>query len=172
MIYCPAFDLYHCIYRMLQILGRFTEGDSMETDRLRIYDFYLLFPHKIHAIRIPLTARVAREHRKLYVKKKENPFNIVPCESRLMERLKPYQVSALHHLASYGIIDASLLAEGKVRIANAETLRSVLKDLQQPLDQERNALSWLMLYTKTIPLGGVDGLKDRTMLLEYRYDAC
>lgn len=44
MIYSPAFDLYHCIYRMLQILGRFTEGDIMETDRLRIYDFYLLFP--------------------------------------------------------------------------------------------------------------------------------
>ena len=41
-MYNHAFDLYHCIYRIIHILMRLEENDILELDRLRIWDFYLL----------------------------------------------------------------------------------------------------------------------------------
>ena len=51
-MYNHAFDLYHCIYRIIHILMRLEENDILELDRLRIWDFYLLFPSKVYEIRL------------------------------------------------------------------------------------------------------------------------
>ena len=50
-MYNPAFDPFNGIYRMLNILRYFGVGEIIEVDRLRIYDFYLLFPYKTYKIR-------------------------------------------------------------------------------------------------------------------------
>jgi hypothetical protein len=44
IIYNQAFDLYHAVYRMLQLLTHFNKKEYVEVDRLRIWDFYVLFP--------------------------------------------------------------------------------------------------------------------------------
>lgn len=52
IIYNQAFDLYHCIFRILNFLNRFNPSDIIEVDKLRIWDFYFLFPNKVYDIRL------------------------------------------------------------------------------------------------------------------------
>ena len=54
-MYNPAFDPSNGIYRMLNILKHFDVNECIEVDRLRIYDFYLLFPYKAYSIRLKKT---------------------------------------------------------------------------------------------------------------------
>lgn len=48
--YNPAFDLYHCIFRMANIIGRLEDLECFEIDKVRIWDFYLLYPSKTYDI--------------------------------------------------------------------------------------------------------------------------
>ena len=116
MMYNPAFDPFNGIYRMLNILRHFGVGEIIEVDRLRIYDFYLLFPYKTYKIRFKRTEENFRKRLTQYVEKKENPYNISSNDRRLFERLRPYQMIALSHLASYGLISPSQLLEYRVKI--------------------------------------------------------
>ena len=46
IIYNPAFDIYHCVYRMISILSNLV-NEKIEVDKLRILDFYMVFPGEI-----------------------------------------------------------------------------------------------------------------------------
>ncbi len=50
--YNPAFDLYHSIFRMAHIVDRLSDGECFEIDKVRIWDFYLLFPSKLYDLSI------------------------------------------------------------------------------------------------------------------------
>ena len=52
IMYNPAFDLYHSIFRMAHIASKLDGDESLEIDKVRIWDFYLLFPDKVHTITI------------------------------------------------------------------------------------------------------------------------
>ena len=104
MMYNPAFDPFHGIYRMLLILRDFQQEDLVEVDRLRIYDFYLLFPYKAYKIRLRKDEQDFRRQLRQYVSPKQNPYNESTNDRRLLEQLRPYQMIALSHLASYGLI--------------------------------------------------------------------
>lgn len=67
MMYNPAFDPFNGIYRMLNILRHFGVGEIIEVDRLRIYDFYLLFPYKTYKIRFKRTEENFRKRLTQYV---------------------------------------------------------------------------------------------------------
>ena len=50
LIYHPAFDAYHCVFRMLVI----TSGCRvLEFNKLRIIDFYFCFPSEIAKVQLP-----------------------------------------------------------------------------------------------------------------------
>ena len=70
-------------------------------------------------------------------------------------------MSALSCLVSCGILRKDEYLAGRVRIANMAALDA----------KENNALSFMSLMSKHMPLTGVDGLKERTRLLEFKYDA-
>ena len=158
MMYNPAFDPFNGIYRMLNILRHFGVGEIIEVDRLRIYDFYLLFPYKTYKIRFKRT--------------EENPYNTSSNDRRLFERLRPYQMIALSHLASYGLISPSLLLEHRVKIIDYGKMQQVLSQLEMMPAAESNIISWLCYCFRTTPLNGNYGLKYRTKLLESKYDGC
>ena len=46
LVYHPAFDMHHCVFRMVRLLNRLPVG-SCQVERMRILDFYLLFPSLI-----------------------------------------------------------------------------------------------------------------------------
>ena len=154
-MYIPAFDPFHTIYRMLYILKRFDGNETVEVDRLRIYDFYLLFPYLANKISLKIT-----------------PYNYISNSRRIFERLRPCQMIALSHLAGYGLIDPEMLLQQKVSVTDAEKMQQVMSQLDVMSPEDANVLSWLMLSFRNTPLNGVDGLKYRTKLIESKYDGC
>ena len=90
-MYNPAFDPSNGIYRMLNILKHFDADECIEVDRLRIYDFYLLFPYKAYRIRLQKTETRFKKLLHQYVAdKKENPYNKVTNDRRLFHQLQRY----------------------------------------------------------------------------------
>jgi len=51
ILYNNAFDLYHTIFRMLHLLSKIEEDKVIEIDRIRIWDYYLLFTNEIFNIK-------------------------------------------------------------------------------------------------------------------------
>ncbi len=172
MIYNPAYDTFHGIYRMLLILKGFDQEECVEVDRLRIYDFYLLFPYKAYKIRLKPTETDFKRQLRKSIKSTKNPYNESTNDRRLFEQLRPYQMIALSHLASYGLISPDHLLRQQVKVADADKMRKVTSQLGKVSATDLNIVSWLNLCFRTTPLTGVYGLKYRTQLLDYKYDGC
>ena len=172
MIYTPAFDTFNTIYRMLHILSHFDTEKYVEVERMRIFDYYLLFPHRAHKIRLKPGEDEFRAHLKRFVSSKVNPYHTITNDRRLFERLRPYQMIALSHIASYGLISPEHLLNQQVKVSDPDKLRDVISRLEKMEGIEGNVLSWLCLCFRTTPINGVFGLKYRTNLLESKYDGC
>lgn len=169
-MYNQAFDLYHSIFRMIHILDKYDVNEVADTDRLRIWDFYMLFPQKIHTIRLSKDMSEARKLRCRICKIRNNPYDTITDGRKLLERLRPYQIGALTYLASLGLIDGERLLNQEVVLINRDKLNQIIATVGKLDIQESNALSWLVLTFKLFPLNGVNGLKDRTGLLISKYD--
>jgi hypothetical protein len=171
IVYNQAFDLYHTIFRFLHFLDRFENGDLLEIERIRIWDFYLLFPSKIHSIRLKQKESDIRKIRKDFIKDSDNPYEKITEDRKIFEKLKPYQLAALNCIASYGIIDKSLLNQSRVSIINKKILVEFVKTFDGISAKERNVISLMTSHFNQISLFGSDGLKNRTNLMESKYDA-
>jgi hypothetical protein len=171
IVYNQAFDLYHAVYRILQLLTHFKKNEYVEVDRLRIWDFYLLFPSKIHELKLKRDEGDIRKILKNYISKKENPYEVILENRKMFERIRPYQVSALHCLASYGIIDKELLKDNRVSIISKELLQDYTNKFEELTPKEKNLISILTSHFYNMSMFGVDGLKDRSKLMVSKYDA-
>lgn len=171
IIYNQAFDLYHAVYRMLQLLTNFNKSEYVELDRLRIWDFYLLFPSKIYDLKPKQNEKDFKARLKQFTVKKDNPYERVYNDRKVLEKIKPYQISALHCLASYGIIDKELLLMERVSIISREVLKEYTDKFEELSARERNIITILVSHFYNIEMPGKNGFKARTNLLESRYDA-
>ncbi len=171
IVYNQAFDLYHTIFRFLHFLNRFDSEDFIEFDRLRIWDFYLLFPSKIHSIRLKRNESDIKQLRNRFIKDSNNPYERITEDRKIFERLKPYQIAALNSIASYGIIDKSLLNQNRILIVNKEILDEFVYSIHDISDKEKNVIALMTGHFNQVSLFGVDGLKNRTKLMESKYDA-
>lgn len=170
IIYNQAFDYYHAIYRMIRFLTHYRHSDFIELDRLRIWDFYFLFPQQIHTITLTKSDEAIRDLRKRFVKQKDNPYNQVFDNRKVFEKLRPYQMTALHCLASYGIIDKKLLKENRVSIISENLLEKYHENFEPLSYTEQNIIALMTLHFSNISLFGPSGLKSRTKLMISRYD--
>jgi hypothetical protein len=164
LIYHPAHDAYHAIFRALLIVETL---QTLELEKLRLLDFYLLFPAELKQVRLP------REHASAK-KKAEQLFNIYhgPVNGRQTFRdLEPIQLAAIRALAASNLIDHQELEFGHAK----RTLTPIPPSLIAPLNLSRERSDVMTDYVlkkfAELPLTGVGGLKERTKLLEYRYDA-
>lgn len=171
IVYNRAFDLYHCIYRMTHLLANCDAEKIVDVDRLRIWDYYLLFPQEVYSIRLLQSEDQIRNLRKQYVKKKKNPFIILPPKRRLFLKLKSYQMTALNCIASYGIIDREVLKDGGVKIINSELLQLYILEIGEISRVESNIISLMTGQFNIVSMIGKNGLKSRTQLMENLYDA-
>lgn len=171
IIYNQVFDLYHSIYRMLLFLNTIDEGVIIETERLRIWDFYLLFPNKIHEIRLKRDENEIKKLRNNCIKNSDNPYEKIVENRKIFEKLKPYQLSAINCIASYGIIDKEMLFDNRIRIVNRSLIDRFMDKIGEIDQSERNVINLLVSYYSNISLYGTDGLKNKTNLMESKYDA-
>lgn len=175
IVYHPAFDLYHCVFRMLQILTRFNKRknrqDSVEIDRLRIWDYYLLFPDQIHTIRLKKEEGDIRKLINNYIQKVDNPYETVMDNRKMFEKIKPYQLTAIKCLASHKIIDKEYIANNRVTVISDHILEGYVSKFEPLSPKEMNVVGLLTSHFSQVSMFGPFGLKARTKLLESRYDA-
>lgn len=171
IIYHPAFDLYHSVYRILQILTYFNRGDYVEVDRLRIWDFYLLFPEKVNTIKLKQSEKDIRLLIRNYISPENNPYDLLIDNRKMFEKIRPYQFTAIKCLASYGIIDKDYLSTNKVTIISKDLLANYIEKFEPLTSKETNVIHLLTSHFYLMSMYGEDGLKARTKLLESKYDA-
>jgi hypothetical protein len=170
IVYNQALDMYHTIFRFLQFLNSFDAETHIEVDRLRIWDFYLLFPNKIHTIHLKQDESDIRKLLKQFVKENKNPYEIVAEDRKVFEKIKPYQLAALNCIASYGIIDKSVLNQQRVLITNKELLNEFVNNFGKLPATEKNIISFMTSHFYQMSMFGKYGLKQRTNLMESKYD--
>ncbi|MDD2634028.1 MAG: hypothetical protein PHW82_00855 [Bacteroidales bacterium] len=171
IVYNQAFDLYHTIFRLLHFLNKFENETVIEIERLRIWDFYFLFPSKIHEIKLKREESDIRKIRKEFIRDSANPYEQISENRKIFEKIRPYQLAALNCIASYGIIDKSFLNQQRVSIINKDILIEFVNNFNELTAKERNVIAIMTSHFNQISLFGTDGLKSRTNLIESKYDA-
>ncbi|WP_294333729.1 ABC-three component system middle component 5 [uncultured Chryseobacterium sp.] len=171
ILYNNAFDLYHTIFRMLQLISKINSNDKIEVDRVRIWDFYLLFPSQIFYIRPRRNEVELKKLLKQINVKKDNPYQRISDERITLEKIKPYQISALSCLASYNIISKDELLEDRISIISKELLTKYIDSIGKLSAREKNIITIVTSQFYEISLFGENGLKKRSDLLESKYDA-
>jgi hypothetical protein len=165
LIYHPAFDPYHCAFRGMRILG-ILEGIDIEVDSFRIGDFYILFPSLIAQMKLSQDLLKWRSR----FSEAKNPYHFSGDQKIVFGRMRVFQLMGLRALAHNGIIDEAKLQKGTIVKGSStwpETLSGVVKKANE---QESDLMNFLRDLFMKIPFRGVNGLKARSGLLEYKYD--
>lgn len=170
ILYNNAFDLYHTIFRMLHLLSKINPYQKIETDKIRIWDYYLLFPNEIFKIKPQRNEREFKAILKQLNVLKNNPYQQIYDERKTLEKIKPYQLSALTCLASYNIIDKNSLIENFIQINSLELLKSYTESIGNLSPREKNIITIVTSNFYDISLFGEKGLKRRSNLIESKYD--
>jgi ABC-three component (ABC-3C) system Middle Component 5 len=167
--YQAAFDPFHAMYRDLRILNAIGPLKPLFVDQVRILDFYLLFPFKISAIRLIPQHRRFRGLADDY--ENAQPYGSQPDNAQIFARMKPIQIAALESLAEKQIIDAAELKNGNVVRTEISLPPALVARVSSANVREPKLMEAISALGSEYPLLGQNGLKDRTGLLEYRYDA-
>lgn len=163
LVYHPVSDAYHCVFRLLAILDL---RSSLEVDLLRILDFVLCFPSVAGEFRMPQNMAALRRDAKAQMNVYRSPLNA----KTMFLNLRPTHDGALACLASSGFLVPDELQHGRA----VRTVHSLPTNLQERCKGFQRAesvfFSQLMPAFLSLPLHGANGLKDRSGLMEYRYD--
>jgi hypothetical protein len=164
LIYHPAFDIYHGVFRLLRILS-VSPKQRFEIERLRILDFYVLFPNELLKFTFPAKLKSKRKQFQ-----KDNPYQIINDPKRIFFRLEAYQICAIKCLVARQFVESDLFLEGKI----SRTDKPLPDGLNAAIEKANNASPALIEMMNDsllrIDLYGKSGLKGRSDLFEYRYD--
>tara|TARA_B100000949_G_C14256707_1_gene440826 strand:+ start:582 stop:1085 length:504 start_codon:yes stop_codon:yes gene_type:complete len=165
LIYSPAYDLYHTMFRILQITEK--SEQIMEVDKLRILDFYLAFPAELLEIK---SFRGFNKYRK-YLKAEINEYERVIDRKRLFFKMEQIQISAMKALVSYSLLDASEFKNGKIKRTDTPLTEQLSTRIQNEFKSNQNLLTLITGPLASLNLYGHLGLKVKTNLIEFKYDA-
>lgn len=167
LLYHPATDFYHCWMRFASILGYCGE-EGAEFDRIRIIDFFSCFPQEIRGCKLPGKHSAAlRKELKQLPKLYEDQKSIRQAFSQMSK----VQGQVAMDMVAKGIVQRDRYRDGILFPSLEPAARQLLQSVAQEwcVSREewyRSAVSVLL----SMPLNGQDGLKDRSSLLEFRYD--
>lgn len=166
LIYHPAFDAYHCVFRMLVLTG---VVPRLELAKLRILDYYMCFPAEVALIQLPQEHREVRKVAKTIKNEYRGPVSA----HRTFRDMEPIQHASARMLAASGLFDSRELELGAVlRTEKALPDGLLTAQASEPADSGPAAAvsSYVLNQLSTLPLSGPSGLKQRTGLMEHRYD--
>ncbi|MBC5788732.1 ABC-three component system middle component 5 [Providencia sp. JUb39] len=163
LIYHPAYDAYHCLFRMIAIVDHVQE---LEVDKARILDFYMIFPSLIQNIRMPVNYSQIKKLAKLYHNQYHDPIS----QDITFKDMYQIQLAAIKCLAATGLIVKEKLNRGLIYRTNMKIPDELLISMKKYLERRDDINSFIIEKLSQFHLFGKDGLKDRTGLMEYRYD--
>jgi len=147
-------DPYHCAFRYLRLL--LAETGSIEIERLRILDMFLLYPSLLHRTSMPKD--VKDSFRKLGIEKPEDIFMRLPSPASVFQDLRVYQNSAIAHLAARGLITAENLKRGAAKISQVNIPATLLGKAMAKNQDDGGLTAFLVGQFSTIPLRGSDSI--------------
>ena len=165
LIYNPAYDVYHTMFRVLQLLDKM--GEQVEIEKIRILDFYLVFPSELLEIK---SFRGFRKYAK-YLNEEVNKYERVINAKRLFYKMESIQLEAIKGLISYGLLDSEAFKNGRLQRTSLEVSDELNSQIKDANSRNMNLISLLTGPLASIDLYGRLGLKERTNLLEFKYDA-
>jgi hypothetical protein len=169
LAYEPAFDPFHAAFRLFRLWPILTKYAPFHRDKLRILDFYLLFPFRIDEISLTQTHRSYRKLAKKYRFKK--PYGEQPDARSLFDRMESMQIAAVETLASRHLVEPEALSHQMVVPTKTLVPQPILDRVAEQNEREQDLLEFLRILASDYDLIGEKGLKKRTALMEYRYDA-
>jgi len=164
LVYNPAYDVYHAMFRILQLLDRIES--TIEIDKLRILDFYLVFPSELLEIK---AFRGFSKYEK-YLENEVNKYERVINRKRLFYNMESIQIEALKGLISYGVISGEAFRNGKVEKTDIKISENLLQKIREANNRKQSILDLITGPLANMDLYGHLGLKVRTNLLEFKYD--
>lgn len=165
IIYHPRNDLYHCMFRFISIASM-QDLEDFDSVRLRIYDLFYLFPHLVKDIEFPRTKGIAELKRSFG--SINQPYEVLPDKKRLFSEMGDYHIQALQILKAKGIFEEE---NGNLRISEGFYSPSIQKLINDNSNESTELFCKLFQTLNAIEVVGESGLKKRTGLMEYRYDA-
>ena len=163
LIYHPAYDAYHFVFRMLAIAESIPQ---VEIDKARLLDFYLLFPSAIASIRLPASLKDARKLAKSVANVYHDPVN----PATTFREMRHIQVASLKCIAASGLIDRELFKAGFISRTNVKMPMKLHNKVGEFVTSRQPIADIILQGLAEIPLRGDGGLKHRTELMEYKYD--
>jgi len=164
LIYHPAFDAYHCTIRIVALL---VDCKRLDVEKARILDFYLAFPSAMQSMRLPAELASLRA----MLRQMDNVYRDPVSPKRTFAEMRHVQLAALGCLAAADIIDGAKLPSGIVERTNKPLPSKLEAAITNFMADENEVMQLLATKVAEMPTAGPNGLKDRSGLLEYRYDA-
>lgn len=168
LTYNEAFDPYHAVFRFLRLHLACDIGAKLPFDTLRILDFYLLFPFRLQAMKLFASDSGWRKISKTY--EGRAPYGAMPEDSTIFARMEPFQRAAVASLVNSGYLAPDAWETNEVQFKTEILPSAVVARCLAVNAQMKDIIDILCQIKSRYPLGARDGLKDRTGLLEYRYD--
>ena len=167
MIYHPVFDVNHCLYRILLALET-SVHEKFDWTLLRLMDFYVLFPHLLKEIK-PFPSSL--QPFKKIVNTIPDSYEVLPNPKRVLFELDSIQNVAIQNLIAKELINVSEFDKHII----SRTSEKLPENLSEQLASDRRVNEeWYRLIVNELPLSefeGKTGLKARSKLMEYKYDA-
>ncbi|MDR6412370.1 ABC-three component system middle component 5 [Paraburkholderia terricola] len=163
LIYHPAYDAYHCAFRMLVIAEHVRDA---EIDKARLLDFFVLFPGMVGKIRLPDTLKALRAQAKAAANIYRDPVSGIST----FREMRHIQEAALKSVAASGLIDIERFESGFVTRTQMPVPPALRNRLDEFVAANGPVVEGVLKGLSGIPLLGHDGLKHRSELMEYRYD--
>lgn len=163
LIYHPAYDAYHCVFRMLLIAEHVKD---LEIEKARLLDFYLVFPGMVRMVRLPDSLKALRAQAKAAVNVYRDPVSGLST----FRDMRHIQVAALKSVAASGLIDIKRFESGFVTRTEMPIPQVLKERLDAFISADGPVVEGVLAGLSQIPLLGHDGLKHRSQLMEYRYD--
>ena len=134
---------------------------EIEIDKLKIYDFILLYPSFLHKMSLPQAYTHIRRSIKI------NEYNNTNAEKIVFAQLNKIQNVSLNELASTSVIESKRLKNGYVKRTELLLPDNILKSITNQSGEKMKILEFIKNELDNIP---VSSLKERSGLIEYRYD--
>jgi hypothetical protein len=165
LLYTPAYDPYHCTFRLLSILYALYPVHP-EKEKLSILDTYLAIPSLLNELKCPQGLIKKRNN----IRPKPSPYEQYYDIQKLFKKITRIQDATLRNLASIELISVKKLNENVIELNIEKLGESLLETISNAQSIDPKVLEFITQDLSKIELLGQNGLKKRSGLMEYRYD--
>jgi hypothetical protein len=165
LVYHPAFDPYNALLRTCRLLDGMADGTDVAA--LRVLDFLLLFPEHLAAVRLSPALKGAVRRLKAQPR---FPYDRLPTPRALFRRMAAPYEAAVQTLVSRGLVDVDEKT-GDMRLNEGVVPPPLMSLAKLRNEEEADLMSVLLQLGGQYSAYGPNGLKDRSHLDEFLYDA-